>query len=133
MALVGMLAVTSSSSALATAAPIPITQTVSGNKVQPKYVNTMNIAASLKIEGNKAYSHCTVTAKKVCHIDVTMRLQRYLGSGWLTVCSWIESSDNGTKTMTKSYSLTTRGTYRVSADFNVGGEKLNYTSISKVY
>ena len=51
MALVGMLAVTSSSSALATAAPIPITQTVSGNKVQPKYVNTMNIAASLKIEG----------------------------------------------------------------------------------
>ena len=42
-------------------------------------------------------------------------------------------SDNGTKTMTKSYSLTTRGTYRVSADFNVGGEKLNYTSISKVY
>ncbi|NBH13157.1 hypothetical protein D3Z36_02870 [Lachnospiraceae bacterium] len=132
MALVGMLAVTPSSSAFA-AAPMQTTQAAIGNEIQPRYVNTANIAASVKIEGSTAYAYSTVTAKRVCHVDVTMRLQRYTGSGWLTVCSWIESSDNGTKTMSKSYSLTTRGTYRVSADFNVAGEKLNYTSISKVY
>lgn len=132
MALAGMLAITPSSSALA-AAPAQTAQVGSGNEVQPRYVNTANIAASLKIEGSTAYAHCTVTAKKVCHVNVKMRLQRWTGSEWFTVCSWVEASDKGTKTITRSFPLTTRGTYRVYTLFNVGGEELSYTSVSKTY
>ena len=111
----------------------PRTDGTSGNEVQPRYVNTANIAASLKIEGSTAYAHCTVTAKKVCHVNVKMRLQRWTGSEWFTVCSWVEASDKGTKTITRSFPLTTRGTYRVYTLFNVGGEELSYTSVSKTY
>lgn len=132
MALAGMLAVSPSSSVLA-AAPVQTAQVSSGGEVQPRYVNTANIAASMRIEGSTAYAYSTVTAKRVCHVNVTMRLQRWTGSQWFTVCSWVEASDKGTKTMSKSFPLTTRGTYRVYTLFNVGGEQLSYTSVSKTY
>lgn len=132
MALAGMLAVTPSSGVLA-AAPMQTVQVGSGDEIQPQYENTINIAASLKIEGSTAYAHSTVTAKQACHVNVTMRLQRWTGSEWHTVCSWVEATDKGTKTITRSFALTTRGTYRVYTLFNVGGEKLTYTSVSKTY
>jgi len=134
MALAGMLAAVPSGSAMA-AVPVQQAQVREGDVVQPRYVNTANIAASLKIEGSTAYAFSTVTAKKSCHITVAMKLQRYAGAnwGWATVKTWNASVDGPNKMMEKSYALTTRGTYRVSADFNVGGEALNYTSTSKYY
>lgn len=132
MALVGMLVIEPSSSAFATTAGQTTRSAVEG-EVQPRYVNTANIAASLKIVGSTAHSYSTVTAKKACHVTTKMKLQRWLNPGWLTVSSWSGETNIGSMTLEKTYSLTTRGTYRVSADFNVGGEKLNYTSISKVY
>ncbi len=134
MALAGMLAAVPSGSALA-AVPVQQTQVREGDAVQPRYVNTINIAASLKIEGSTAYAYSTVTAKKSCHITSEMKLQRYAGAnwGWATVKTWNASKDGPNITLSKSYALSTRGTYRVSTNFNVGGEPLNYTSISKTY
>ncbi len=132
MALAGMLAVTPSSSALA-AAPAQTAQVGSENEVQPRYVNTANIAASLKIVGSTAYAYSTVTAKRACHISTIMRLQRWTGSEWFTVCSWVAGTDIGSMTMERSFALTTRGTYRIYTLFNVGGEQLTYTSVSKTY
>jgi len=134
MALAGMLAAFPSGSALA-AAPVQQAQVRTGDEIQPRYTNTINISSSLKIEGSTAYAFSTVTAKKSCHITVEMKLQRYAGSnwGWATVKTWNASLDGITKMMEKSYALSTRGTYRVSTNFNVGGEPLNYTSTSKTY
>ncbi len=103
------------------------------NTVQPYYENTTHILSSLKIDGNTAYSYAEVTAKRVCYINVVMRLQRQEGSSWHTVSSWVGSSTNGTKSMTKTFTLSTRGTYRVYAIFNVDGEELTYASLTKKY
>lgn len=101
--------------------------------VQPYYVNAAVISAALKIEGNTAYCNAEVGAKKVCRVTVTMRLQRKEGGSWFTVSSWVETSTNGVKNMTKSFTLTKRGTYRVYAKFDVAGEQLSYASPSKTY
>ncbi len=122
----------------------PITSYAAGNMAQPMaaggsktaqpyYENTTHLVSELKIDGNTAYCNAEVTAKKVCYINVVMRLQRQEGSSWHTVASWVGSSTNGTKSMTKSFTLSTRGTYRVYAIFNVGGEELTYTSLTRKY
>lgn len=103
------------------------------NIAQPYYVNTMTTSANLRISGNTAYANASVTAKKVCHVSVIMRLQRKSGSSWSTVSSWVESSDSGSKSMTKPFTLSKRGTYRVYAIFNVAGEETTNTSPSKTY
>ena len=120
----------------------PITSYAAGNMAQPMaaggsktaqpyYENTTHLVSELKIDGSTAYCNAEVTAKKVCYINVVMRLQRQEGSSWHTVASC--SSTNGTKSMTKSFTLSTRGTYRVYAIFNVGGEELTYTSLTRKY
>lgn len=101
--------------------------------IQPHYVNTANISSDLKIEGSTAYCNAYVAAKRSCHITVTMRLQRKDGSSWFTVVSWVEAKDGIVKDMTKSFTLTKRGTYRVQANFDVAGEQLTYNSASKTY
>ena len=100
---------------------------------QPNYVNASYISAGLRIEGNVAYVNADVTAKKTCDISVTARLQRKENGSWKTICSYIEYSSNGMKNMTHAYTLTTRGTYRTYAIFNVGGEELTLASSSKTY
>lgn len=105
-----------------------------GGIAQPYYVNTANMTAGLKITGNTAYAYSEVFAKKVCFINVVMRLQRKEGSSWHTVSSWVESSANASgKVMGKYFTLSTRGTYRVYAIFTVGGEELTCASGTKTY
>lgn len=122
----------------------PITSYAAGNMAQPMaaggsktaqpyYENTTHLVSELKIDGNTAYCNAEVTAKKVCYINVVMRLQRQEGSSWHTVSSWVGSSTNGFKNMTKTFTLSTRGTYRVYAIFNVDGEELTYASLTKKY
>ena len=101
--------------------------------VQPRYVNTINIAADLVINGNTAHCYSSATKKKVCRINIKMRLQRKSGSSWITVCTWTGTSDTGTKSMDKTFTLSTHGTYRVNAEFDVAGEVLTYNSRTQTY
>lgn len=101
--------------------------------ISPYYVNTIRISANLAINGSTATANANVTAKKVCSISVTMRLQRKEGSSWHTVVSWVGGANAASKSMTKTYSLSTRGTYRVNASFNVAGEALTENSASRTY
>ncbi len=106
---------------------------IGGGTAEPYYVNTAKISAGLIIEGNTAYCNSEVAAKKVCFINVVMRLQRKEGTSWHTVSSWVESANAGGKIMNKTSSLSTRGTYRVYAIFTVGGEEVSCASASKTY
>ncbi len=106
---------------------------IGGGTAEPYYENASNITAGLKITGSTAYCSAEVFAKKVCFINVVMRLQRKEGTSWHTVSSWVESSTSGSKVMGKYFTLSTRGTYRVYAIFNVGGEELTCASASKTY
>lgn len=106
---------------------------IGGGTAEPYYVNTSKISAGLKIDGNTAYCSADVIAKKVCFINVVMRLQRKEGTSWHTVSSWVESSTSGSKVMGKYFTLSTRGTYRVYAIFTVGGEEVSCSSVSKTY
>lgn len=97
--------------------------------IQPHYVNTLNIAAGIRIEGSTAYCRAEVFAKKACFINVVMRLQKKENGSWQTKSSWIESAANaGGKTMTKSFALSSRGTYRVYVIATVGGEEVTCES-----
>lgn len=102
--------------------------------IQPYYENVLNIAAGLRIEGNTAYCLAEVFPKKKCFINVVMRLQRLENGSWQTKSSWIESAENSSgKTMSKSFSLSSRGTYRVYVIATVGGEQVTCTSNTKTY
>lgn len=103
------------------------------DQVQPRYVNTMNIAADMTLSGSTAKCYSSVSAKRVCHISVNMELQRKEGDSWKMKASWRDSVDGVTLSMSKSFGLTERGTYRVKAYFNVAGEELSYTSIKQKY
>ncbi len=92
--------------------------------IQPRYVNTLNIAAGLKISGSTAYCLAEVFAKKVCFVNVTMRLQKKENGSWQTKSSWIESSTSGSKMMSKSFTLSSKGTYRVYVIATVEGEQV---------
>lgn len=101
--------------------------------IQPFYDKTYNISAALKIEGNVAHATAHVTAKRPYHVSVVMRLQRKEGSDWHTIVSWVGASDDGIRTLNKTHTLTTRGTYRVYALFDVDGEKLEYVGNTATY
>ena len=101
--------------------------------IQPFYDKTYNISAALKIEGNVAHATAHVTAKRPYHVSVVMRLQRKEGSDWHTIVSWVAGSADGFKNLTKTHTLTTRGTYRVYALFDVDGEKLEYVGNTATY
>lgn len=103
------------------------------NMISPQYINTATITADLSIKGNTAYVHASAAAKRVCHVNVIMRLQYKDGNTWTTKKSWIESSDSGFKSLEKSTTLTKRGVYRTYAIFDVAGEKLTYTSVTQRY
>lgn len=104
-----------------------------GDTVQPRYVNTAGISANLLLDGSTAHSTCTVNAKRHCHISVCMELQYKDGSSWKTKASWLDSTDGVTLSLTRTFGLTKRGSYRVKAFFNVAGEELSYTSSTRTY
>ncbi len=102
--------------------------------IQPYYENTSTISSGIKIEGNTAYCIADVSAKKLCFINIVMRLQRKEGSSWHTIVSWVGSSANaGSKVMSKSHTLSTRGTYRTYAICTVGGEEVTCASGTATY
>lgn len=104
-----------------------------GDTVDPQYVNTATISASISISGSTAHVHAKVTAKKVCHVSVVMRLQRKEGNTWTTKRSWVAGSNNGYKIMSEDAALSQRGQYRTYAVFNVAGEETTYASTPQTY
>lgn len=104
-----------------------------GDTVDPQYVNTLTITADLSIKGSTAYVVASVTAKRVCHVSVVMRLQHKENGEWKTKKSWVAASDRGYKDMEKTYDLTQRGQYRTYALFDVAGEELSYKSVVQIY
>lgn len=104
-----------------------------GGTVDPQYVKTLTLTADLIVRGSNAHAYASVTAKKVCHVSIVMRLQRKEGNSWVTKVSWVGASDTGSKAMGKDFTLTQRGTYRTYALFNVDGEELSYKSATQVY
>ena len=102
--------------------------------IEPYYVNTANLSASFRIEGNTAYCYAEVAAKKVCRIQVILQLQHKEEGVWVNKISWVETSVSaGGKTISKTHSLIERGSYRVNAIFTVGGETVSCTSVTKTY
>lgn len=110
-----------------------IVQIGGGNTVDPQYVNTATISASVKITGSNAHVTADVTAKRVCHVSVVMRLQYKDGNTWTTKRSWVAGSNNGYKFMSEDAALSQRGQYRTYAIFNVAGEETTYASTPKTY
>lgn len=104
-----------------------------GSTIDPQYVNAARITADIDIEGGTAYCYASAAAKRVCRVTVTMRLQRKENGTWKTKVSWVGSSTNGVKTMSESFKLSQRGSYRTYAVFDVGGESLTYKSITLGY
>ncbi|MFG6383546.1 MAG: hypothetical protein K1V96_04720 [Lachnospiraceae bacterium] len=111
----------------------PMAQSRASGGMQPYFINASNISAGLIIDGNIAYCNGDVTAKKKCSVSIVMRLQRKEGNSWHTVSSWITSSNTGYKTITRSFTLTTRGSYRTYCLFDVAGEELDCASVTKTY
>lgn len=110
-----------------------IVQIGGGNTVDPQYINTATMSASVKITGSNAHVTASVSAKKVCHISVVMRLQYKDGNTWTTKRSWVAGSDTGYKVMSQDAAISQRGQYRTYAIFNVAGEELTYASTPKTY
>ncbi len=104
-----------------------------GSTIDPQYIKTATITADLSVTGNNAYVFASAIAKKICHVTVTMRLQRLESGSWVTKVSWVGSSNNGCMSMGRNHTLTQRGTYRTYAVFNVDGEQLTYKSATQVY
>ncbi len=111
---------------------VDVTEGTEGG-VQPYYLNTANIAAGLRIDGNTAYCLAEVVAKKECSVKVTMILQRKENGSWVNKISWTSSSTSGVKSMSYPYTLFERGSYRVKVYANVGGEEVTCTSVTKTY
>lgn len=101
--------------------------------IDPQYVNAATITADISISGNTAHVFASTYAKKVCHVNIVMRLQYKNGNTWTTKKSWVASSNNGYKVMNESATLSQRGLYRTYAIFDVAGEKLTYTSSAQRY
>lgn len=110
-----------------------VVQIGGGDTVDPQYVNAATINASIAISGSTACVYAKVSAKKVCHISVVMRLQRKEGNTWTTKRSWVAGSDTGYKVMSEDAALSQRGQYRTYAVFNVAGEEITYASTPKTY
>lgn len=110
-----------------------IVQVGGGDTADPQYVNTATISASIAISGSTAHVYAKVSAKKVCHISVVMRLQYKDGNTWTTKRSWVAGSDTGYKVMSESAALSQRGQYRTYAIFNVAGEETTYASTPQTY
>lgn len=101
--------------------------------IEPYYVNTANISASFRIEGNTAYCLAEVFAKKVCKIQIIMQLQHKVNGSWTNVVSWVTSGTAGSKSSSQSYTLFERGSYRVHVIATVGGETVTCNSITATY
>lgn len=130
-----VLSMSTVSNAAASEGAMAHTNAVGGTGgIQPYYENTANVSSGIKIEGNTAYCISEVSAKKLCFINIVMRLQRKEGDSWHTIVSWVGSSANaGSKVMSKSHTLSTRGTYRTYAIFTVGGEEVTCGSNLATY
>ena len=102
-------------------------------EIEPFYLNTSNISAGLRIEGNTAYCLAEVFAKKVCSIQIIMQLQRKENGSWVNKVSWVTSGTAGSKSSSQSYTLFEKGSYRVNVIANVGGEQVTCTSVTKTY
>ncbi len=96
---------------------------VGAGGIEPYYINTANISASL----------AEVFAKKVCDIQIIMQLQHKENGSWVNKVSWVTSGTAGSRSSSQSYHIFERGSYRVHVIATVGGEKVTCNSVTETY
>lgn len=101
--------------------------------IQPYWNNTAIISANIVINGSTATVKASVDAKESYPIATEMSLQKKNGSSWTTVKTWLSWTTDYSYSRTESYALSSRGSYRAYATFNVGGEVTSVASGSKTY
>lgn len=81
---------------------------------------------------NGKNSNITAYAKigvmKTSNISITMKLQKLSGKAWSPVKTWTETYNGTVGLLEKPYTLTSSGTYRVYATFQVDGTTYTATS-----
>ena len=108
--------------------------TIGTSAFAARYDEVLTITASLSFSGNTAISGGAVTPQKNgVHSSVTVRLQRWTGSGWSTLGTWygngstlIGASASGSMTIDS-------GTYRTWVTGTCGGETAQKYSSERVY
>ena len=105
--------------------------------VEPRYAYTTSTASTLTISSGSAY--CWSTAKgnsSVTKIEGIQYLEKKIGSDendWSTVsgCTWTNTTNNNSLTMSNSKSNLSSGTYRVRTVFKVYSVN-NYETVEKI-
>ncbi len=100
--------------------------------ITPMMVNIDSGKASLSISNGTAsiWAKATTYNNKYCTMSV--KLLKSTSSGWSEIASY-SASGYGGATVSKSYSLSTSGTYLVKSVISSGGETLTTYSTSKSY
>lgn len=97
-----------------------------------KYLNLLNVSASLDISGNTAY--CTGFAKSIISTDtikITMLLQKQTSTGWITIASWYKQGLRLVTLDNNKGGLST-GTYRVLLYirvYDINGSLVEFTNV----
>lgn len=105
------------------------------NPVSPRYVDLQKVEATLTISSTgMAKATCIASAKSKSDIDVTVYLQKKVGTKWINVDSWSISQKGVLKASVSGNCQVEKGsTYRSYAVAYVNGEKGTGTSSTKTY
>ncbi|MBP1547758.1 MAG: hypothetical protein J6A37_14325 [Oscillospiraceae bacterium] len=92
--------------------------------IEPRYVYTGSVISSITISDSSSTAYCKGTAKgdsTVTRIEATQYLEKKSGTTWSTVsgCTWSDSSNRNSLTISNSKSNLSSGTYRVRTVFKV--------------
>ena len=88
--------------------------------ISPRYTYIQGLGSSLSI-GKLGLSSCgaNCVAYGGDTIKLTMVLQRYNGSSWTTIKTWVEETSTSGIALNKNYAVTKGYTYRVRATCSV--------------
>lgn len=100
--------------------------------IELQYVNLRSVYGDLSISGKNAQcsGSASVQSGKKCNLTVT--LQRKGSSGWVNVKSWSMSASKNCS-IDKTYTLSTKGSYRVKATAKSETESKTVYSKTKTY
>lgn len=102
--------------------------------ISPMFVNIVAATSSISKSGNTITGKAVTTSRNKGNISITMKLQKQVGGKWENVTSWSTSVSNSlTCSLTKSYTTSANGVYRISSSFTANGENttVNSSSITK--
>lgn len=109
-------------------------ETSESEQFPSRYQAIAQISAALKITGNTAKCIGDVTLKNGYSGTLTVTLQRKNGNSWVYVASWTgDVPTGGSKTIVRTKSLSTHGTYRVKVNLVSGVENESVYSQTRDY